>query len=112
MTEERLPTHLWVGAKIRYCDQQAISAMVRHKGERQSGAVILKLDLLDGRCKVLTQARDLDGNLGWMTAFRDGIVSNAEGEEYLERSIKRDPDVWVVEIEHQDGWHPFEGKEI
>jgi hypothetical protein len=21
-----------------------------------------------------------------------------------------DPDVWVIEIEHRDGWHPFEGK--
>lgn len=112
MSDERLPTHIWVGAKLRFCDQQAVPAMIRHRGERQSGSVVLKLDLLDGRCKVLTQARDLDGNLGWMSAFRQEFVSNAEGEAYIARSIARDPDVWVVEIEHREGWHPFEGKEI
>jgi hypothetical protein len=101
-----------VGAKLRECDNLAVPAVVRHKGERQSGTIVLKLDLLDGNCKVLTQARDLDGNLAWMSAFREGVVSNAEGEGYIERSIKRDPDAWVIEIEHRDGWHPFEGKEL
>ena len=47
-----------------------------------------------------------------MNAFREGLVSSERAEDYIERAIQRDPDVWVVEIEHPEGWHPFEGKEI
>jgi hypothetical protein len=112
MDDARLPTHLWVSAKIRQCDQQMVPAYVRHKGERQGGALILKLDLFDKGCKVLTQARGLDGQLGWMSAFKEGLVSHEKAEDYITRSISRDPDAWVVEIEHAEGWHPFEGKEI
>jgi hypothetical protein len=112
MEDARIPTHLWVSAKIRQCNQDLIPAYVRHKGELQGGALILKLDLFDKGSKVLTQARDLDGRLGWMNAFKEGLVSNEKAEDYIARAIQRDPDVWVVEIEHADGWHPFEGPEI
>ena len=112
MSEERLPTHLWVSAKLRECNGDLVSAYVRHNGERHGGSVILKLDLYDKGCKVLTQARDLEGRLGWMSAFKEGLVPSEKAEDYIERAIRRDPDVWVVEIEHPEGWHPFEGPEI
>lgn len=57
---------------------------------------------------ILTQGRDLDGNLTWFPALDGALVEEAEADAYLERTASRDPDVWIVEIEHRDGWHPFQ----
>ena len=83
--------------------------MVR-RGEAKGGTLLLKLNQLDQGCRVLSQARDLDGKLGWLAAFRGDLVPEAEADEYIARAVTRDPDLWVVEIEHREGWHPFDGK--
>ena len=107
MSEARLPTELWVTAGLRQCSIDAVPAVVLRKGERQSGTVLLKLNRLDEGCQVLSQTRDLDGRLGWFAALDGALVPEAEADAYIARSVARDPDIWVVEIEHRDGWHPF-----
>ncbi len=54
--------------------------------------------------------RDMDGKLGWMPALKGELVPEPEADEYIQRAVQRDPDLWVVEIETRDGSHPFEGK--
>ncbi len=110
MYEERLPTHLWIQAHIRTCSAEGIPATVVHKGERMSGMLLLKLNQFPQGCRVLTQMRDMDGKLGWMPALKGELVPEPEADEYIERAVKRDPDLWVVEIDSRDGSHPFEGK--
>ncbi|MGE0253134.1 MAG: DUF1491 family protein [Alphaproteobacteria bacterium] len=107
MTEGRLPTHLWVAAGVARCSQQGVPATVVRRGERQSGAVLLKLAMQDRLFRVLAQARDIRGKLGWMGALDGATVPEAEADAYIERAVRRDPDLWVVEIEHREGWHPF-----
>ena len=110
MTDDRIPTDLWVRAHVRRCSVDGIPAVIARRGERTGGMVLLKINQLDLGVRVLTQMRDLDGKLGWLGAFDGGLVSESEADAYIARAAARDPDLWVVEIEHRDGWHPFEGK--
>ena len=110
MDDDRLPTDLWVMMHVRRCIAEAIPATVVRKGEAKGGALLLKINQLDQGCRVLSQTRGLDGALGWMAAFDGNLVPEAEVDAYIVRAVKRDPDLWVVEIEERNGRHPFAGK--
>ncbi len=110
MSDDRLPTDVWVMAQVRRCNAEGVPATVARKGEAKGGTLLLKVNQLEQGCRVLSQARDLEGALGWLAAFEGGLVPEAEADAYIARAVDRDPDLWVVEIEHRDGWHPFEGK--
>lgn len=109
VVEARMPTHIWVEAKIRELSIQNIGVYVTHKGERNDGLVLLKLSDLKGHCKLLTQQRDIDGVLGWVNVFGDEIIPEQKADEYIQRSIKRDPDQWVIEVEGAEMANPFLG---
>lgn len=108
MSDNRLPTDLWVSAGLRRASDENVPIAVMRRGERQSGTVILKLNQLDRGCRILTQTRDLDGQLTWFGALDGAAVPDAEAEAYIARAVERDPDIWVIEIEHREGWHPFD----
>ena len=110
MDDGRLPTETVVKAHLRHCATQGIGAYILKRGDAIGGLVVLKLSLLDGTSRLLSQTRDLDGNLAWMTAGTGNVLQEADAQAYIDRATSRDPDLWVVEIEHRDGWHPFEGK--
>lgn len=106
--EDRIPTHVWVMAGVRRSNQQGIPAMIRHRGEAMGGLLLLKVALLDGTARAYTQQRDLDGRLGWMGVPRDEALPEADIEAYLERALRRDPDLWLVEVEDRHGRNPFD----
>lgn len=110
MEDDRLPTELWIRAHLRRCTAEAVPAYILRKGSPQGGTVLLKLNQLDQGCRVLTQARDAQGRLGWLAAKQNALMPETEADAYIERAVRRDPDLWVVEIEDRRGWHPFEGK--
>jgi hypothetical protein len=106
--EPRTPTHVWVEAKICELSAQGIGVYVTNKGERMGGLVLLKLSNPPLReCKLLTQQRDLDGALGWGNVFADEIIPEQKADEYIARSISRDPDLWVIEVEQAEMLNPF-----
>jgi len=110
MARDRLPSALWVSATLRSINTQGGFAAVVNKGERESGALVVRLNLLDGTSRILTETRDLDGNLGWLPPFGPEPIADEKADAYVARSIDRDPDIWVVEIETREGKNPFEGK--
>jgi len=110
MSDDRIPTELWVAAHMRQCVAKSIPVYVVHKGALASGTVIVKIVMHGKGCKLLNQSRDLDGNQGWLDVFDGEIVDEKRADEYIQRSLKRDPDVWVIEVENAEGKNPFEGK--
>ncbi len=97
--EARLKTGIWVKSLIRRCDLAAVAVAVVARGDGDSGAVLIKLNGRHDGCSVLTQARGPDGELLWMRATGDAPVVEADADSYIARQRRRDPDLWVVEIE-------------
>jgi hypothetical protein len=111
MDDARLPTSLWVMAVVRRCNAEGRPVMVVRRGEPSGGLVLLKLNRLDGTLEVLTQQREPDsGALGWFTALGGKPAPEAEAEAYIARALKRDPDLWVIEVEDRRGENPFPGR--
>lgn len=111
-TDGRLSTEILVQAHLRRCNAEGLFAAVLRRGDQWGGAVLVKLNLLDGRFKVLSQTRDMDGRVAWLAAQQGAFLAEADATAYIDRQVKRDPDLWVVEIEDKQGRNPFEGKVV
>ena len=108
MADERLPTGLWIEAKLRDLDHKAVSYYVANKGNYFSGTVLLKINGLNGYCQVLTQLRDECGKLKWAAPLKETKMAELNADAYIKRSIDRDGDIWVIEIEDRNFTNPFE----
>jgi hypothetical protein len=107
--DEPLPTELWVSAHLRRGNAEGVPMMVVHKGDRTRGTVLLKINCLDGRCWVLTQVRHR-GRLAWSRGTGAAAVPEAEADRYIERQLRNDSDLWVIEIEDRHGRTWFDGE--
>ena len=108
MQETRTPTHIWLDAKVRELSTQGVGVYITHKGEKMSGLVLLKLTATAQECKLLTQQRNFEtGVLEWVNVFEDEVMEEKRADEYITRSVNRDPDQWVVEVEDKEMVNPF-----
>jgi GMP synthase (glutamine-hydrolysing) len=106
-----LKSGIWIKALIRRCDIATIPIAVLARGDGDAGAILLKLNggVAEG-CSVLTQARGQDGELLWMRATGPVPVVEADADAYIARQRQRDPDIWVVEIEHREAGSVVDGR--
>ena len=109
MSDTRIPTHIWLEAKIRELSATGQGVYVLQRGEKNDGQVLLKLSDLSGQARLLIRQRDLMTNeLGWMNALADEVMTEQKADEYISRSRARDPDLWVIEVESAEMKNPFE----
>jgi len=108
--EERLSTELFVKAHLRQMIVQGIHATIVHRGDDWGGAILLHLNLLDGRNWLLSQIRDMEGEIAWLRIKNGADLTMEEVVQYIEKAVTRDPDLWVIEIEDKKGVNPFPGK--
>jgi len=91
---ERLPTHLVVGALVRRVNDAGGIAMVRAKGDPQSGGILLLVDDRSGPVRVLERSIGFDGTV----SLTDSVPSDG-AEAYWRRRRASDPDLWVVDLD-------------
>ena len=104
MTEPRLKTEIWAAALIRRWNQNtAVVATLVRRGDGDAGTVLLKISRLDGTATVLSQTVNAEGNRAWLRGTGASPVADADAEAYIQRQRKRDPDLWVIEIEDRRG---------
>lgn len=109
MSEPRLKARLLVQAILRRYDQEAVSAYIRRKGDPDAGTIMLKIALSAREAIVLSQARDAEGRAGWLR-LGGGRIEEAEAEAQIEKAVKRDPDLYVIEVEDAKGRLLVEGE--
>ncbi len=108
--EDRLPTGLWVDAQCAQLNSRGQAYYVMRRGNHHSGVVFVKIyDVTNRVCIAYIQQRNFDGELGWVYALGDKPLAESEVDQYIQRALVSDPDMWVIEIEAQSLDNPFEG---
>jgi hypothetical protein len=107
-----LNTGLWVMAQVRICDRAFIPATVVRRGDSDAGTVLVKLNRFEEGVTVYTQASSTGEEPLWSRGTGPQPVSEAEADAYIERQVKYDPDVWVLEIEDRRGQYKLDGKVV
>lgn len=101
----RLKAEIWVKAHIRRCFATDMAAFLRHRGEAESGAVLLKINRFEAGCELLEPTMSMAGGRAWMRVTGPEPKPDAEVEAMIERRLKVDPDIWVLEVEDPHGRH-------
>jgi hypothetical protein len=109
--DAKVKAHIWVSMAIRLSDMAGRPAAVLRKGDPDSGGILCVLRGREG-CSVLSQARDAEGRPAWLRSTGPAAVAEPDADAYVERQVKRDPDLWVLEFEAPDLKPPFEARLI
>jgi hypothetical protein len=99
----KLTAEIWVSAYLTRLRLIEVPAFVVQRGDNTAGAVLIKLNTLDGQACCYQRSFDL------MTGERKWMVL-VDGEEVtVDASITKqcsfDPDLWVIEVEDRQGRH-------
>ncbi|MCE8006769.1 DUF1491 family protein [Aestuariivita sp.] len=99
----RLTARFWVDAYLARLRLADIPAFVVAHGDDTGGAVMVKLNTLDGRAVAFQRSFDL------MSGARTWVVLDEGAEAQVDAAIARqrgfDPDLWVIEVEDRAGRH-------
>jgi hypothetical protein len=102
----RLKSAIWVSAFLRRCMVEGMFGALVRKGAEEAGAVYVIVDHLDGSCHLFGPApgasHDEAGERLWIEEVSPP-AGQAEAKALLERRIRSDPDVWIVEVEDRAG---------
>ena len=99
-----LSTDIWAGALIRRAELGGAFAVVARKGDARAGAVLVKVvDRRAGTTRLYGEATRGDGERIWMQPVDS--TDEVDLDAYIARTVRIDPDVWVVEIEDVQGRH-------
>ncbi len=100
----RLTSSFWVQAYIKKLNLLGVPAFVVSHGDDTAGAIIVKVNKLNGDAVLFERSFSLDKNLNQWSKFESGDEKRLD--ELLSRQLSRDRDLWIVEIESRQG-DPF-----
>jgi len=99
----KLTAEIWVAAYLTRLRLVDIPAFVVQRGDPTAGAVLVKLNTLDGLARCYQRSFDL------MTGARKWMVLAEGAEAEVDQSVAKqrgfDPDLWVIEVEDKEGRH-------
>jgi len=102
----RLRSDLWVSAYLRRCGVEGVAAVLRRRGAAEAGAILVKIDRLDGTSALFGPAPqsevERDDRL-FARLHGSEWIDVAAAEARLQREIGFDADLWIVEVEDRQG---------
>lgn len=107
--EARVKAGIWVSMALRLADLAGRSGVVLRRGDADSGGVLCVLRGREGLV-VLSQVRDAEGRPAWLRGSGAEPLDQTAADAYVERQVRRDPDLWVLEFETPDFLPPFDAR--
>ncbi len=103
-----LKTSIWISALIKRAEIGGAFAHIIHKGDADFGSALIKIVISRVETKLLTPSRNGQGDLIWVdlsTQIAKNTTFSLEAsiDEYIQKRINQDSDLWVVEIEDTKG---------
>ena len=99
----RLTAEFWVQAYLARLRLQEIPAFVTAHGDDTAGAVLVKLNTLDGQARAFQRSFDLLSGARQWVVLAEGDEPQVDAAIAKQRSF--DPDLWVIEVEDRAGRH-------
>jgi len=99
----RLTARIWVDAYLTRLRLREIPAFVTAHGDDTAGAVLVKLNTLDGEAVLFQRGFDLDSGARRWEELSGG--DEAQVDAAITRQRGFDPDLWVIEVEDRQGRH-------
>jgi len=78
-------------------------ATVLTRGERDSGTMLIVLTDRGALSTAYEQMPQADGTRKWLPSRIQDIENPRDFDAYLQRRGSQDPDLWIVELDVQDG---------
>ncbi|KAA2315672.1 DUF1491 family protein [Pseudooceanicola sediminis] len=99
----RLKAEIWVAAYLTRLRLADIPVFVVAHGDDTGGAVLVKMNTLDGQARLFQRSFDImSGARTWVT-LAEGAEREVDAAIARQRSF--DPDLWVIEVEDRQGRH-------
>ena len=102
MTEARLASGFEVGALRRLAEATGGSAMVVHKGDEERGQILLCISQRGIYLTFLERTLQPSGIYSW-ERVGPAASSAAKTDSFVERRIKFDSDLWLIDLDVADG---------
>ena len=104
----QLPTHVEVGGWIRQIQHAGGFATLINRGEKDAGTVIILTTCRGKNSALWERMPQLDGSRKFVETRQEEAENPAEFMAYIQRRITQDPDLWVLEIDHEDSRELFQ----
>ena len=105
----RLKSEIWVKAYIRRCASEGSAAFVVRRGDEDAGSIFIRVNHLDGKSVLFGPASaglmSADYERRWSWRLGPDPVEDQAVEDFMEREVRYDPDIWLVEVEDRSGRH-------
>lgn len=100
---DRLPAHLEISGLVRSVGAAGGFATVIAKGERDAGTILTICCVNGKNSRLYERMPQLDGSRKYTLVKEQDPENPLEFSEYCERRQRQDSDLWIVEIDIENG---------
>ena len=100
---ERLPAHVEISGLIRSVEAAGGFATVLSKGERDAGTILAICCENGTHGRLYERMPQLDGSRKWTLSKSQDPENPQDFSDYLERRKRQDNDIWIVEMDIENG---------
>ncbi len=88
---------------IRMAATHGDFAMVLRKGDDTSGTILLQTQFRGHNFMLYERITDFEGQMKWQPIVLPNLGDEHSISDYLQKRMKSDPDLWVIELNVADG---------